>query len=355
MLERAWPLPSLQHIKRLTDDCGIIQHAKFWLPDYANGYCVDDNSRALIAAHLFHDLFGEKSARDLLVRYLAFIYYVQKRDGKVCNFINYSRAYLEDEGSPDSLARTIWALGTISTRTEVYLAIPAQEMFKRAIVHLTPTSPPHALAYGLLGLCAYGPHDLLASTTREYAATLADALLNHYRLTRAEGWEWFSPALTYGNARMPEALLRAGILLDRDDLRDAGITTLNFLNSICFRDDYLSVVGCHGWYPLGGQCALFDQQPIDAGGMVEANLVAYRYMRQDRYFENAVRAMDWFYGKNILGVSLYDEWSGGCHDGLHTQGVNENQGAESTVTHLMAQLRLYQEAPQLFKGNPSGN
>jgi uncharacterized protein YyaL (SSP411 family) len=154
--------------------------------------------------------------------------------------------------------------------------------------------------------------------------------------------------LTYGNARMPEAMLRAGQLLGRDELFETALTALNFLNGVSFRDGYLSVVGCHGWYPQGGQCALFDQQPIDAGGMVEANLTAYRITHQETYFDYAIRAMDWFYGNNILQMPVYNTQSGGCHDGLHSQGVNENQGAESTVAYLMAQLHMYEEAPHLF-------
>jgi hypothetical protein len=159
MLERSWPLPTLHHLRRLTDDCGVIQHAKFWLPDYATGYCVDDNSRALIVAHHYYKIFGDEVAHDLLVRYLSFIYFVQRDDGKIRNFISYGRTYLEDEGSPDSLGRTIWALGHLATVEEEYLSIPAREMFHRALIHLSPSLAPHALAYGILGLCAYGDHE----------------------------------------------------------------------------------------------------------------------------------------------------------------------------------------------------
>ncbi|HEX2951614.1 MAG TPA: hypothetical protein VHV83_18915, partial [Armatimonadota bacterium] len=290
MGERSWPLPTLQHLRRLTDGCGIIQHAKFWLPDYATGYCVDDNSRALIVTHLFHRLFGGDIASELMITYLAFIFYVQRRDGKVRNFIDFSRAFLEDEGSPDSLARTLWALGYIATRSENYLAVPAQEMFQRAQVHVGPSSPPHALSYAILGLCSYGEFAEYHDEACRHVTTLVNALLGHYLRNHSEHWAWFSPVLTYGNARMPEAMLRAGQLLGRDELFETALTALNFLNSVSFRDGYLSVVGCHGWYPQGGQCALFDQQPIDAGGMVEANLTAYRITHQETYFDYAIRA-----------------------------------------------------------------
>lgn len=348
MQDTSWPLPTLKHLCRLTDDCGVIQHAKFWFPDYGTGYCVDDNSRALIVAWQHHQLFGDEVSHELMVRYLAFIFYVQRRDGKIRNFIDYSRNFLEDEGSPDSLGRTLWALGHVATLDEEYLAVPAREIFHRALPHITAASPPHALAYTILGLAAYGEGETLREEARALVRPLAAPLFERYQHTRSTEWDWFLPVLTYGNARLPQALLRAGQLLDSDALIDAGLRSLDFLNGVSFRDGYLAPIGCHGWYPRNGKCALFDQQPIDAGAMVEANLVAHRITRQARYQQDAVRAMHWFYGGNVLQVPLYNPASGGCHDGLHADGVNANQGAESTLAYLMAHLHLYAASPTLF-------
>lgn len=349
MIERSWPLPTLQHVLRLTDNCGIIQHAKFWLPDYVTGYCVDDNSRALIVAHQYYHLFGDESAHELMVRYLSFMFYTQRPDGIFRNFVGYDRTYLEEIGSPDSLGRAIWGLGRLATIEEHYLAIPAREMFLHAVTHITPRAPEHTLAYALLGITRYGEREEWRAEARRFARPLATALLQRYRKTRAEGWEWFRTELTYGNARLCEALLRAGALLDDAELHEAALTTLGFLNAVSFRDGYLSLVGCKGWYPRGGEVALFDQQPIDAGGMVEVNLAAHTLTREERYFESAVRAMDWFYGRNIAELPLYNHQSGGCHDGLGEFGVNANQGAESTLVYLMAQLAFYQVEPHLFE------
>lgn len=345
---RTWPSPSLKHLCRLTDDCGVIQHAKFWFPDYASGYCVDDNSRALIVACQHHRLFHDDVSHELMVRYLAFIFYVQRRDGKVRNFIDYTRFFLEEEGSPDSLGRTIWALGHLATIEMDYLSVPAREMFHRALPHLRPNSPPHSQAYGILGLCAYGQRDELRQEAQRLVRPLVGSLYERYQDTRSDEWNWFLPLLTYGNARLSESLLRAGQLLDSDEIITAGLRSLDFLNGIVYRDDYLSVIGCHGWYPQNGACALFDQQPIDAGGMVEVNLVAYRITQERKYLELAITAMDWFYGRNILNIPLYNPHSGGCYDGLHAQGTNSNLGAESTLVYLMAQLHLYAQAPELF-------
>ena len=347
-MKRAWPQPTLKHLCRLTDDCGVIQHAKFWFPDYSSGYCVDDNSRALIVAHNHYRLFGDEVSHELMVRYLAFIFFMQRRDGKVRNFIDYTRTFLEEEGSPDALGRTIWALGHLATVEEDYLSIPAREMFHRALAHLTPGLPPHGLAYGILGLCTYGEREALHGEARQLVRPAAAALLNRYLDERSDDWDWFLPVLTYANARLSQALLHAGRLLDSLELIDAGLHSLAFLNNVVFRDGLLSLVGCHGWYPRGGRCAPFDQQPIDAGATTEANLSAYRITREPRYLDYAGMAMDWFYGFNVHRLPIYNTSSGGCHDGLLAEGVNSNQGAESTLVYLMAQLQLYAEVPHLF-------
>jgi hypothetical protein len=349
MIRRSWSPPTLKHLCRLTDDCGVIQHAKFWFPDYSTGYCVDDNSRALIVARNYYLLFGDEVAHELMVRYLAFIFYVQRRDGKVRNFIDYSRNFLEEEGSPDSLGRTIWALGHLATIEEDYLSIPAREMFHRALPNLDPGWSPHALAYGILGLSAYSEREELHGEAEHLVRPLAAGLYDHYQRQRQDAWDWFDDVLTYATARLPQGLMQAGRLLNSMELIDAGLQSLQFLNAILFREGLLMPVGCHGWYPLGGQCAVFDQQPIDAGAAVEANLAAYRITRDARFLDYAGVAMDWFYGLNIHRLSLYNKQSGGCHDGLHAEGINSNQGAESTLAYLMAALQLYREVPHLFE------
>ncbi|MHB9130537.1 MAG: glycosyltransferase [Armatimonadota bacterium] len=349
----SWPLPSLEHLCRLTDECGVLQHAKFWSPDYAAGYCADDNSRALIVAHRYYRLFHDEVAHELMVRYLAFLFYTQRSDGKFRNFIDYSRNFLEEEGSPDCQGRSIWGLGHLATLEEDYLSIPAREMFHHALKHVTPDSPPHAQAYAVLGLCTYGERDDLRDEARRLIRPLAATLHERYRDTRSDGWDWFLPMLTYGNGRLPQSLLGAGDLIGDDTLINAGLHSLDFLNAVSFRDEYLSVVGCHGWYPQGGDCALFDQQPIDAGAMVEVNLTAYRITRHPRYLESAKRAMDWFFGNNLLRVPLYNPQSKGCHDGLQIDGVNSNQGAESLLAYLMAGLLFYETDPSVYAA-PAG-
>ena len=340
-----WPRPTLRHLQRLTDDCGIIQHARFCCPDYSTGYCTDDNSRALIAVTRFNRWSRHDDADALMLRYLAFLHFAQFEDGAMRNFVSYARAFLDTGGSQDCQGQTIWALGEASAYPQDSVAPLAAEMFRGVLPHITTDSPPHSLAYALLGIYAHAQYD--QQLARGAARPLAAALQAHYRQSRQPGWEWFLSTLTYANARLPQALLCAGQLLDDASLVETGLRTLDFLRQESWCDDYFSPVGCFGWYPYGETRASFDQQPIDAGAMVEACLTAFQVTQQPAYQQDAITAMEWFYGRNIHGVSLYDAQSGGCHDGLQSDGVNKNQGAESTIVYLMAQLALLLHRPAL--------
>ena len=341
-----WPRPLLRHLQRLSDACGIIQHAKFCCPDYGSGYCSDDNSRALIAVIRYNQWQHHDDADELMIRYLAFLYFTQQPDGCMRNFVSYARTYQDTCGSQDCQGQTLWALGVASAYPQDAISRLAAEMFRQLLPHLTPAFAPHALAYALLGLCAHAQYD--ADYARRAARPLAAALREHYRQARVPGWEWFLPILTYANARLPQALLCAGQLLADETLLRIGLRTLDFLRRETFCADLFSPVGCHGWYPRGQVRAAFDQQPIDTGAMVEACLTACRVTHCAAYEDDAFAAMGWFYGRNVHRLSLYDAQSGGCHDGLQCAGVNANQGAESTIVHLLAQLALSRHRPEIY-------
>lgn len=283
-----------------------------------------------------------------MTRYLAFLHFTQQADGSMRNFVSYARTYMDTGGSQDCQGQTLWALGEATAYPQDAIAHLAAEMFRRLLPHIKTHFAPHSLAYALLGVCAHAQYD------REYAQRaarpLATALQAHYLRSRTHDWEWYLPILTYANARLPQALLCAGQLLDDDTLLGIGLRTLDFLRNNTFGDDGFSPVGCHGWYPRGKTRATFDQQPIDAGAMVEACLAAYQVTQLSRYEEDAVTALGWFYGRNVHGLSLYDAQSGGCHDGLQCDGVNANQGAESTIVHLLAQLTFAMHRPDMPPG-----
>ncbi|MHB9025730.1 MAG: glycosyltransferase [Armatimonadota bacterium] len=342
------PRPTLRHLRRLTDDCGIIQHARFCCPDYCTGYCTDDNSRALIAVIRYNRWHYHDDADALMMRYLAFLHFTQQADGSMRNFVSYARTHLDTGGSQDCQGQALWALGEASAYPQDAIAHLAAEMFRRVLPYVTTDFPPHSLAYALLGLCAHAQYDHVYA--QRAARPLAAALQEHYLRARADGWEWFLPILTYANGRLPQALLCAGQLLEDDTLRGIGLRTLDFLRQETLCGDFFSPVGCHGWYPRGKARASFDQQPINAGAMVEACLTAHQVTQQSVYADDALAAMGWFYGRNVHGLSLYDAQSGGCHDGLQCDGVNANQGAESTIVHLLAQLALLMQRPDMLLG-----
>lgn len=279
--------------------------------------------------------------------YLAFLHYTQRADGRMRNFVSFARTFLDECGSQDCQGQALWAFGEASVYPKDTVAHLAAEMFRALLPHITVDLAPHSLAYALLGITAHAQYD------RKYAQCaarpLADALHEHYLRARAHGWEWFLTILTYANARLPQALLLAGELLDDQALRETGLRTLDFLRRETFRDDRFSPVGCHGWYPRGKARAEFDQQPIDAGAMVEACLTAHRMTQHATYEDDALAAMEWFYGRNVHGLSLFDAESGGCHDGLQRDGVNANQGAESTIVHLLAQLAMCAHRPRIVR------
>lgn len=259
------------------------------------------------------------------------------------NFVSYTRTFLDSGGSQDCQGQTLWALGEASAYPQDAIAHLAAEMFRRLLPHITTEFAPHSLAYALLGLGAHAHYD--AEYAQRAARPLAAALQQYYLRARAPEWEWFLPILTYANARLPQALLCGGQLLADDTLVEMGLRTLDFLRKETFRDGLFSPVGCHGWYRRGETRTTFDQQPIDAGAMVEACLTAYHLTQQSVYADDAVAAMGWFYGRNVHRLSLYDTQSGGCHDGLQCDGVNANQGAESTIVHLLAQLAMVMYQP----------
>lgn len=342
-----WPLPTLNHLQRLTDGCGIIQHAKFRCPDYATGYCTDDNSRALIAAIRYNHWDNDDDAQELMVRYLAFLRYAQHPDGRMHNFVSYARTYLDEVGSYDCLGQTVWALGEATTCDDDHIAHLAAEMLRQTLPHVTEGFPPHSLAYTLLGLYAYAQNPGYRKYSQLASQPLADALKEYYLRERSDEWEWFLPILTYANARLPQALLCGGQLLNDETLITAGLKTLDFLRSETIINGIFAPVGCHGWHRRAEARAQFDQQPIDTGSMVEACITAYKITHDSSYWDDATLAMSWFYGNNVHGLSLYDTQSGGCHDGLNPDGVNENLGAESTIVHLLAQLAVFTVLPRL--------
>jgi len=344
-------LPELNssHMLRLTDDTGMLQHAIFSVPNSREGYTTDDNARALIVSTLLDEYpahAGGLEYPNLSHRYLAFLWLAFHADtGRFRNFLGYDRKWQEDVGSDDSHGRALWALGTVLGHSQdAGLRGAAGRLFEAAVPATLTFTSPRAWAYCILGMQAYldwFPGDRAIQGARN---TLANRLLDIYERTQSETWQWFEKSLSYSNARLSQALILAGWRSDNSRMIEAGMQSLKWLAASQHRGDeeIFVPIGSSGFFAEGGEKARFDQQPVEACATVSACLEVYRLTEESRWLEEARCAFRWFLGKNDLQVPLYDAATGGCRDGLHPDRVNENQGAESTLSFLMALLEMHE-------------
>ena len=344
------PAINTSHLLTMTDDTGILQHAVFSLPNCLEGYTTDDNARALIVATLLDELSGDKTdggERDhapLVHRYLGFLWHAFNAPlGRFRNFLGYDRRWQEDIGSEDSHGRALWALGTLIGRSkDPGLRGAAGRLFENAVPSVLKFTSPRAWAFCVLGLQEYldwFPGDRAMQNTRN---ALANRLLDIYERSHSETWHWFEKTLSYSNARLPQALLIAGWRSSNQRMICVGQQSLKWLLATQHVEGerFFVPIGSRGFFEKNGERARFDQQPVEACATVSACLQAYRLTSEAYWLEQAWSAFRWFLGENDLQVPLYDATTGGCRDGLHPDRVNANQGAESTLSFLMALLEM---------------
>jgi hypothetical protein len=339
------PEPNLDHLRSLTDETGLLQHASFVVPRYAEGYCLDDNARALLLMALMEDsgMTDLRTIRELGTRYLAFVAYAfDSQTRRFKNFMSYSRRFSEDVGSEDSHGHAVWALGaTIGRGSDPGRRSLSGELFQAALPELCKLSSPRAWAYGLLGINEYLRAFEGDSSVEAVRKELVGRLVELHRATATPEWPWFESSLTYANARLAQALIVSGSSMQSEETTSIGLAALTWLARLQIAEnDYFSPVGSDGFYERGGTKAAFDQQPIEAASMVSASLDALRVSRKPIWAEHACRAFDWFMGQNHLHQTVYDPSTGGCRDGLHLDRPNENQGAESTLSFLLALVEM---------------
>ncbi|MBI2898196.1 MAG: glycosyltransferase [Deltaproteobacteria bacterium] len=343
---RASSLPELRldHLLRLTDDTGIIQHATYTVPARLSGYCVDDNARAMVVALAVDRVSPSPQAKRLVTKYLSFLQGTQALDGHFVNLMGYDRTLEPLSTSDDCLGRAVWALGTcVDLAVDVGCRMLAREMLFRALPR-TLSLGPRGTALTILGLARLmraepGAADVLATL-----GSLADKLVARYREQATDDWHWFEPTLTYDNAMIPLALFQAyGVTGDRASLRVAR-ESLEFLESVSFAGPCMSLVGNAGWLRRGGEKSAADEQAIDATAFVLAFRAAYVVTHDHQYLARMRQSFAWFLGTNRLGIPLYDSDSGGCRDGLGATAPNHNQGAESTICFLLSLLEMLELA-----------
>ncbi|MEJ2731633.1 MAG: glycosyltransferase family 4 protein [Deltaproteobacteria bacterium] len=338
------PEIKLDHLKAFTDDTGILQHANYNIPDRTHGYCTDDNARALLVAAMGQKYLPTNGlGLDFLSgHYLGFLLYAyNEKNGRFRNFMTYSRQWMEEIGSEDAHGRALWCLG----KAVAFLDDPGHlamstTLFNKALRAVDNFHSPRAIAFCLVGMHAYLHKFSGDSDVRRTQEVLADRLFDQFKNNATDDWPWLENALNYANGKLPHALLLSGHRMQRNDMIDMGLNSLKWLLAIQTEGNHFVPIGSNGWYEKGGSRARFDQQPVEAKDMVEACVEAFNFTRDHKWFENAVMCFNWFLGHNDLNMPLYDPKTGGCRDGLMADGINQNQGAESSLAWLLSLMTL---------------
>ena len=334
---------SLTHINRLTDDTGIIQHAKFGIPNLKEGYCLDDNARALLMVLMAYRQMKDMRALELSPIYLSYIHYMQNADGTFRNFLSFSRNFLDEVGSEDSFGRTIWALGYLlgNAPNDAYYQT-GKLVFFNAAPNFEKLKSIRGIANTMIGISYYLKSNPSDDSMTERLRNLANILIKHYKENETPDWKWFESLLAYDNGILPLALLHSAEILNDEKITETALKSMNFLTKHTLKDNYLSIIGNEKWYKKEGERSVFAQQPIDAMAMVLMYHQAFHLTKDKEYLNKLYTSFLWFLGENDLRMSLYDFETQGCCDGFESYGVNRNQGAESSLAYLISHLTVLQ-------------
>lgn len=343
----AWHEPELRtsYFLSMCDSTGLLQHAVHCVPDRAHGYCVDDNARALLLSVALGGPGEPRFASTLTTRFAAFIQHAWNPDTRrFRNFMSYDRRWLEPQGSEDSHARTLWALGACaSADPDPSRRRWAAELFDQALPSVENFRSPRAWAFTLLGIDAYSVRHPNNPPCERLRGMFAEKLLAALRAVETNEWVWFEDELAYDNARLPQALIATGIATKNQDLIDAGTRALCWLMTMQSSPNGLfRPVGTESFGNARSQPLAFDQQPVEAAATISACLAAWNVSRDPRWASGATSAFAWFLGRNDLATPLADSETGSCRDGLHRDRVNENRGAESVLSYLLAVVEMRQ-------------
>ena len=340
--EQPGQLPELKldHLFRLSDSTGIFQHASFTVPNFSEGYCTDDNARALALALMLQKLgLGSRKLAIQAATYAAFLNHAFDRQrGRFRNFMSFERRWLEDAGSEDCQGHALWALGLcVAQAGQGSFQLLAAQLFEQALPVAAEFASPRAWACTLIGIDEYLRRFSGDRRTNQIRENLTTRLMQSYGDTATPDWQWFEEVVSYANAKLPHALILSGRRLGNAAMLETGLMSLRWLVSVqtspsgAFRP-----IGSNGFYRRGKERAQFDQQPIEAQATISACIEAYHATNDIFWVAEARRAFEWFLGRNDLGMALYDAGTGGCRDGLHMDRLSQNQGAESTLAFLLA-------------------
>lgn len=330
----------LDHLDRMTDSTGLIQHAIFSVPRRESGYTTDDNARAL---RLCTRLWGKHQSDRMLGRvtcYLSFLEHARCYVRGFHNFMDYQRDWLDAAGTDDCQGQAVLALAEVlGSELPDGLRALARELLVGALPAMAELRSLRAQAYVIQAWTLLRRAGVQDIEKMEHVARLAaDRLAKCYARSHRPDWSWFESRMTYANAVLPHAMFDAAEHWPDTDFLDIAETSFGFLNLVTTADNVFWPIGNCDWYSHGEEKSLYDQQPVEASTMASAALAGFRLRSDEKYLAVFQRAHGWFHGQNSLNETLVDVKSGACFDGLHPVGVNKNQGAESTLAYLWTEL-----------------
>lgn len=335
------PFYNLSHVKRLTDDTGIVQHAKYGIPNLKEGYCLDDNSRALLMALMAYRQNKDQEALELIPIYLSFIHYMQRDNGNFGNFLSFSRQFLDVYGSADSFGRTIWALGYLISHApnDAFKQI-GRDIYTRSIQYFDKLESIRGIANVVIGISYFLKDSQEDEEQLQLLLNLVSKLVYAYHENREEKWHWFEDSISYDNGILPLAMYHAAEVTNDDEHLKIANESLEFLEKVTHSHGFFTPVGNKGWYQKGGELPEYDQQSLDVMAMVLLYHQAYQVTKRKEFIDKLFASYMWFLGENSLRLPLYDHETCGCCDGLQSTGVNRNQGAESTLAYWISHLTV---------------
>lgn len=332
----------LSYVKRLTDDTGIFQHAKYGVPNRKEGYCIDDNCRALIMALMAYQENKDPDALNLMPIYMSYIHDLQLDNGNFRNFTSFSRQFLDEEGSDDSFGRTVWSLGyLISAAPNRSFAEFGYELFFKSVQHFKNLTHLKGICNTITGISYYLKLHPRDQPILDELNALTEKVIISYNKHKGDDWNWFEDHMTYDNAIFPLALFHSAEITGNEEVKKIAHESLLYLEKITLGLNIVSPVGNDGWhFRYNEKTAIYDQQAIEIMAMVLMYHQAFILTRDTNYMKKMFTSYLWFMGENSLRIPLYDSETKGCADGLQSGGVNRNQGAESTLAYLISHLTV---------------
>ncbi|MCF6129617.1 glycosyltransferase [Flavobacterium sp. AS60] len=354
------PKINLNHIKNLTTDFGMIQFSVINQPDLESGYTLDDNARALVAICKQYESTKEETDLGYIKLYFSFIKYCLHDGGYFLNYVDKNGKFTKQNSETnlsDSNGRAIWALGYLISNSDILpeeLIEDAKAVMKLSLSNVSSIHSPRAMAFIIKGIFYSNANNQTASDML-ITKHLADKLVQMYKHEANEKWQWFESYLTYGNSILSEAMLCAYLTLGTSIYKEIAIMSFDFLLTKIFTEDSIKVISNKGWMHNGDESykqKIGGEQPIDVAYTILALSQFYDAFGDEEYLKKMKIAFNWFLGKNHLNQIVYNPCTGGCYDGLEEDYVNLNQGAESTVSYLMARLTLEKYAKKMDKTFP---